>query len=117
MARRIDPRERAGVRLGPDGRDRVELLDLLPLLRRDVLDLLVRPVLEQELESALESDAEIRKRPGADRRAVERERERRGGVERVDPKDLARLELQRVVDDQVGESGDACVGHVCLIPD
>ena len=60
---------------------------------------------------------EIRKRAGADRRAVERERERRGRVERVDPKDLARLELQRVVDDEVGESGDARVGHVCLIPD
>ena len=49
--------------------------------------------------------------------AVERERERGGRVERVDPKDLARLELQRVVDDEVGESGDARVGHVCLIPD
>ena len=75
------------------------------------------PCSSRSLEGALESDAEIWERTRADRRAVERERERRSGVERVDPKDLARLELQRVVDDQVGESGNTCVGHVCLIPD
>jgi hypothetical protein len=89
----------------------------IPLVRGDVLDLLRRPVLEQELEGALEALAGIRERTGANRRPVERKHERRGGVERVDPKDLARLELQRVVDDEVGEAGDASVGHVCLIPD
>ena len=117
VARGVDPRERAGVRLRPDRGDRVELLDLFPLLRRDVLDLLARAVFEEQLERALEPQARVWKGAGADRGAVELEHERGRRVERVDPEDLARLKLERVVDDEVGEPGDAWIGHACLIPD
>ena len=74
-------------------------------------------MVEEKLERALEPQARARESAGADRRAIELERERRRRVERVDPENLARLELERVVDDQVGEPGDARISHVCLIPD
>src|SRR6187431_1427831 len=73
VARGVDPREGASIRLRPDRGDRVELLDLLPLLGRDVLDLLGRAVFEEQLERPLEPQARVWKGAGADRRAVELE--------------------------------------------
>src|SRR4029079_2408471 len=93
---------RWGVDPRPDGGDRIELLDLLPLLRRDVLDLLGRAVFEEQLERPLEPHARVWQGAGAHRGAVETPCERRRRVERVDPEDLARLKLERVVDDEVG---------------
>jgi hypothetical protein len=87
------------------------------MLWRDVLDLLVASVLEEELERPLQTDAEIGMRTNPYRRAVEREGQRRSGVQRVDPEDLARPEIERIVHDQVGETGDARIGHPCLIQD
>ena len=74
-------------------------------------------VFEQELEQPVERQARVWIGAGADRGAVDRERERGRRVEPVDPEDLALLKLERVVDDEVAEPVDAWVGHACLIPD
>ena len=51
-------------------------------------------------------------RPGGERGAVDLDRQRLGHRRRVDAHHLARLEAERVVDDELAQPRDARVGHL-----
>jgi hypothetical protein len=65
--------QRAGVRLRPDGHDRVDELDLGLGDRRDVVELLVVGLGQQQLWEPLELEVDVRVRPDGERRAVDRD--------------------------------------------
>src|SRR5438105_4702691 len=72
----IGPRERARVRVRPDGDERVHQLDLALLDRRDVRQLLVPAELEQELDDPGQLRVHVHVGPASQRGAVEPGRER-----------------------------------------
>jgi hypothetical protein len=99
------------VRLGPDRRDRVDEVDLVSRRRWDEVELRLGAVSDEDLGQLLELDVRVRKRLGPQPGSVELNRERQAHVRRVDAEDLARLEGERVPDDQVAEAREARVGH------
>ena len=90
----VGVRERARVPLRPHRRDRVELLELVPLELRDVRDLLVAALGDLQLREPVAADLQVRVRASTKRGPVERVEERLGDVASLDPHDLARLEVQ-----------------------
>ncbi len=116
VAALVRPGERAGVLLRPDGHERVELLDLLPLDGRQVGDLLVGALGDEDLVQPVERQVRVRIRAGSDGGAVEREGERLGDRVAVDAEHLASSERERVPDDEIGKTLDALVDHRSVIP-
>ena len=116
VALRVGVSQRAGVRLRPDRHERVDELELGLRDRRDVLQLLVVGLGEQQLRQALELEVDVRVRPCREGGAVDLDRERRRHRRRVDAQHLARLEAERVVDDELAQAGDAWIAHFFLVP-
>src|SRR4029079_7425521 len=71
---------------------------------------------DEGLREAVESQVRVRVRAGEDRRAVERDGERRGDLEPVDAEEPPFLHAERVVHDELGEAVYAGVVHSALIP-
>ena len=105
VALRVGVGERARVRLRPDRHERVDELELGLRDRRDVLELLVVGLGEQQLRQALELEVDVRVRPCREGGAVDLDRERRRHRRRVDAQHLARLQAERVVDDELDPGG------------
>ena len=107
-----DPGERAGVLLRPDRDDRVHELDLAP--RRSARGTRAAPRSPRRA-GAREAARARRSCTGALRRRGPRGRARPRAAPRpaaVDPEDLARLEPERVRDDQLGQPLDSRVSHL-----
>jgi hypothetical protein len=111
VALRVGTGQGARVRLRPDRHDRVDELELGLRDRRDVLELLVVGLREQQLRQPLELEVDIRVRAGGERGAVDLDPERCGHRRRVDAEHLARLQAERVVDDELAQAGDAWIAH------
>jgi hypothetical protein len=102
VAIRVGAAQRAGVRLRPDGHDRVHRLYLGPRDRGHEGQLLLVRFGEHELRQALELEVDVGMRPDRERGAVNLDHERAGHGRGVDPQHLAGLESERVGDDQLG---------------
>ena len=87
------------------------MVGLAQLERRDEVELLVRALRDQDLLERLELDAGVRVRSALDRRPLQRQDQRSGRRRPLDPEHLTGLEVERVGEDELRETGVAGIVH------
>ena len=102
----------ACVAVAPDGDDCVDLLHLEAVDLGDEGQLLLGRLAHGDHVDSLDLDPGARIGAGPQRLPVKLPHERRRDGPAVEPHDLTGLELQRVVDDEVGQLRHARIGHV-----
>ena len=109
---RIGLAQCARVAVGPDGHDRVDVVDLEAVDVGDERQLLLRGLSDCDDVDPFDRDPGARVRAGTQRLPVELAHERRRDGPAVEPDDLPGPELERIVHQQIGQLRHARIGHV-----